>query len=91
MVSYGLKIISFRKNRHRYPYETQVLALVLYNYTLLGLVSLAGSTLFLNHAYSYTWPQWFLTIWLSLALLELALRSKSIKLVKDLVLIIPTL
>lgn len=86
MISTGLKIVRFTRDRQSYPFETQVLAVVLYNYALLGLISYI--TLFFIQIYSYAWPLWLLIVFGSLFLMEVTLRIKNIEIIRRITLII---
>ncbi|GAB1484492.1 hypothetical protein MASR2M78_33100 [Treponema sp.] len=88
-MSWSQRIVRFPKDRNNYPFETQVLAEVLFNYALLGLVSYV--TLLFIHTYSYTWPLWLLIVIGSLALMETTLRVKNIELIRELILILSVL
>lgn len=88
MKTSGLKIIRFPKDRCTYVFETQVLALVLFNYAILGFVSYV--TILIIDMYSYTWPLWCLIIVVSLALMEATLRIKNTRTIRHLILIIST-
>ncbi len=85
----GLRLLKFHKERYNYAFETQVLATVLGNYALLGLISYI--TILFIHTYSYTWPLWLLITLGALALMEATLRVKNIKAIRALTLITSTL
>ena len=79
------KVIQILKNRDSYPYETQVLAVVLLNYAFLGLISFIPA--FYVRSYIYTWPHWLLIVLTALATAEASLRVKKIQIIRELTLI----
>lgn len=88
MKRFRIKILQFPKNRKKYPYETQILTVVLFYYSLLGLLSYAST--YFTQVFIYTRPFWLFIALLPLFFMEITLRVKNISKILHATLIVST-